>query len=150
MPSGTIHALGEGTVVLETQQSSDTTYRLYDYARVGQDGELRELHLNKSIDVSTIPHRNADYLLETSTIPGAVITKYVEAEYFTVYKWEVAGKAEFEQNHPFLLASVIEGEGVLKVDQETYPIQKGDHFILPAGTGDFAIEGNIVLITSGG
>ena len=55
VPSGTIHALGEGTVVLETQQSSDATYRLYDYDRVDQKGQLRELHIDKSIAVTTIP-----------------------------------------------------------------------------------------------
>ncbi|MBS4178248.1 mannose-6-phosphate isomerase, class I [Lederbergia citrea] len=148
VPSGTIHALGKGTVVLETQQSSDTTYRLYDYGRVGQDGKLRELHLDQSIDVSTIPHRDAGFSPEVSEIPGGTITKYVEADYFTVYKWEIDGQADFEQNKPFLLASVIEGEGKLTVDQETYSIKRGDHFILPAGAGDFQIEGNVRMITS--
>ena len=96
VPSGTIHALGEGTVVLETQQSSDTTYRLYDYDRVDQDGQLRELHIDKSIAVSTIPHRDTVTTPEQSIIPGATITKFVEAEYFTVYKWDIDGKAKFE------------------------------------------------------
>ena len=58
VPSGTIHALCEGTLVLETQQSSDTTYRVYDYDRVDSDGNKRELHVEKSITVSMIPHED--------------------------------------------------------------------------------------------
>ncbi len=111
VPSGTIHALGEGTVVLETQQSSDTTYRVYDYDRVDESGNKRELHLEKSIEVTSIPHQDAAHSNETEIVPGASITKFVDAEYFTVYRWAIDGKANFEQNEPFLLASVIEGEG---------------------------------------
>lgn len=147
VPSGTIHALGKGTLVLETQQSSDTTYRLYDYDRVGQDGKLRELHIDKSIEVSAIPHRDAVATPEKSTIPGADITKFVEAEYFTVYKWDIDGKAQFEFK-PFVLASVIDGEGTLAIDGETYSIKKGDHFIIPANAGAFELEGKAKLIVS--
>lgn len=147
VPSGTVHAIGEGTVVLETQQSSDTTYRLYDYDRVGQDGQLRELHIDKSIEVSMIPHSDPLIKPEQNEILGATITKFVAAEYFTVYKWEVDGKAIFDCKQ-FLLASVIDGEGMLTIDNEAYPINKGDHFILPENTGDFEIEGNATLIVS--
>ena len=147
VPSGTIHALGQGTVVLETQQSSDTTYRLYDYDRIGQDGKLRELHLDKSIAVSTIPHRDPVTTTEHRIIPGAAITKFVEAEYFTVLKWDIDGKAVFNCKQ-FLLASVIGGEGTLKIRDETYPVKKGDHFILPENTGVFEIDGKTRLIVS--
>ena len=54
VPSGTMHAIGAGIMVLETQQSSDTTYRVYDFDRKDDQGNLRELHLEKSIDVLTI------------------------------------------------------------------------------------------------
>lgn len=148
VPSGTIHALGEGTLVLETQQSSDTTYRLYDYDRPGQDGKPRELHIEKSIDVSTIPHRVPDFGSEVRMIPGAVVKKFVDSEYFTVYKWDVDGTAKFEQNQPFMLLSVLEGEAVLSIGEETYPVKKGDHFILPAGIGNFELEGKAMLIVS--
>lgn len=148
VPSGTIHALCEGTLVLETQQSSDTTYRLYDYDRVGQDGKKRELHLNQSLAVTTIPHETEAFQPEVKTIPGAVITKFVKADYFTVYKYDVHDEAQFEQPGPFLLASVIEGEAELTVSKKSYPIKKGDHFILPAQIKDFQIEGKAMLITS--
>ncbi|MCR2823009.1 mannose-6-phosphate isomerase, class I [Lederbergia panacisoli] len=148
VPSGTIHALGEGTLVLETQQSSDTTYRLYDYDRPGQDGKPRELHIEKSIDVSTIPHRAPDFSHEVNSIPGAVVTTFVEAEFFTVQKWDIDGTAKFEQNQPFMLLSVLEGNAVLTVAEKSYPVEKGDHFILPAETETFEMKGNAMLIAS--
>lgn len=147
VPSGTIHALGKGTVVLETQQSSDTTYRLYDYDRKDQDGNLRELHIEKSIDVSNIPHEDAKTNPVTKTIEGAEVTRFVQSDFFTVYKWEVNGKATFEFE-PFLLASVIDGKGELTLDGKTYPIEKGDHFIIPQHAGAFTVEGNADLIVS--
>ncbi|MBS4195536.1 mannose-6-phosphate isomerase, class I [Lederbergia citri] len=148
VPSGTIHALGEGTLVLETQQSSDTTYRLYDYDRPGQDGKPRELHIEKSIDVSTIPHRVTDVAPKVRNISGAVITKFVGSEYFTVFKWDIDGAAQFKQDQPFMLFSVLEGEVALLLGEQEYPVKKGDHFILPAGVGDFELSGNAKLIVS--
>ena len=56
VPSGTIHAIGKGIVILETQQSSDITYRVYDYDRTDAAGNTRELHLERSIQVTTVPH----------------------------------------------------------------------------------------------
>ncbi|MBS4206639.1 mannose-6-phosphate isomerase, class I [Bacillus sp. FJAT-50079] len=147
IPSGTIHALGKGTIVLETQQSSDTTYRLYDYDRVDQNGNLRELHIDKSIDVTMIPHKNAKSTPETTIIQGAEITKFVELPYFTVYKWDISGKARFKFT-PFLLATVLEGEAILTLNECKYPITKGEHFIIPAQAGEFELEGNAMLITS--
>ena len=147
VPSGTVHAIGEGTVVLETQQSSDTTYRLYDYDRVGQDGELRELHIDKSVAVTMIPHKDPEITQIQNDIPGATITTFVESEYFTVYKWTINGKATFEGTK-YLLLSVIDGEATLNVEGEAYSVVKGDHFILPENTGEFTIDGEAVLIVS--
>ncbi|MED1203316.1 mannose-6-phosphate isomerase, class I [Heyndrickxia acidicola] len=148
VPSGTIHALCEGTLVLETQQSSDTTYRVYDYDRTDQSGEKRELHLEKAIEVTTVPNQNAELHVEKTEIPGADITTYVQADYFTVYKWDIKGNASFKQNQPYQLASVIEGQGTLTVNGENYPLNKGDHFILPAGVDELTIEGQLRLIVS--
>lgn len=55
VPSGTVHAIGKGILILETQQNSDTTYRLYDYDRRDSEGNLRDLHLESSIDVIETP-----------------------------------------------------------------------------------------------
>ncbi|MGE8203377.1 mannose-6-phosphate isomerase, class I [Heyndrickxia sp. NPDC080065] len=148
VPSGTIHALCEGTLVLETQQSSDTTYRVYDYDRVDQQGKKRELHLQKAIDVSTVPHRDAELHILTEKRPGVVVNSFVKEQYFSVYKWDVNGTAEFVQEQPFLLVSIIDGNGEINVDGETNPLNKGDHFILPTDTGSFTMEGKFTAIVS--
>jgi len=148
VPSGTIHALCEGTLVLETQQSSDTTYRVYDYDRVDNDGNKRELHVEKSVAVSTIPHEDYKVYPEIEKKNGAIITKYVREKYFSVYKWEIEMEASFQQNQPFQLVSVVEGEATLRTVSEEFIIKKGNHFILPSGIESFVIKGNVTLIVS--
>ena len=148
VPSGTIHALCEGTLVLETQQSSDMTYRVYDYDRVDGDGNKRELHVEKSIAVSIIPHEDYKVYPEIEKENGAIVTKYVKEKYFSIYKWEIQMEASFQQNQPFQLASVIEGEGILRTTNGEYSIKKGDHFILPTGIESFVVKGNVTLIVS--
>ncbi|MCW9133361.1 mannose-6-phosphate isomerase, class I [Bacillus paramycoides] len=148
VPSGTIHALCEGTVVLETQQSSDTTYRVYDYDRIDADGNRRELHLDKAIQVSNIPH--ADYQVCPKIIEenGALITNYIQERYFSVYKWIIKEEASFQQKNHFQLISIIEGEGQLTTVEGNFFIKKGDHFILPITIENFIIKGNITAIVS--
>ena len=148
VPSGTVHALCEGTLVLETQQSSDTTYRVYDYDRTDQNGQKRELHIEKSIDVSTVPHKDAEVQITKTVKAGAELTTFVETEFFSVYKWDISDKTSFQQGHPFMLFSVINGEGALKMNEGKYPLVKGTHFILPSDTGNFVLEGNLSLIVS--
>ncbi|MBC1505265.1 mannose-6-phosphate isomerase, class I, partial [Listeria booriae] len=131
VPSGTIHALGTGTLVLETQQSSDTTYRVYDYDRKDADGNLRELHLDKAIDVTTAPHVDAKLDIQTETHGGLTETTFVSNDFFSVYKWEVDGKAEFTAKAPYTLVSILDGEAELTIDGTKQSIKKGDHFILP-------------------
>ncbi|EEL79454.1 ManA (Mannose-6-phosphate isomerase) [Bacillus cereus AH1271] len=148
VPSGTIHALCEGTVVLETQQSSDTTYRVYDYDRIDAHGNKRELHLNKAIQVSNIPHQ--DYQVQPKVIEenGALITSYVKGEYFSVCKWEIREEASFQQKDCFQLVSIIEGEGSLTTVDGCFSIKKGDHLVLPITIENFTIKGSIAAIVS--
>lgn len=148
VPSGTIHAITEGTLILETQQSSDTTYRVYDYDRRDKNGNLRELHLKKALEVSTTPHVDQCTKPTITKIDNARITTFVEKEYFSVYKWDVIGEAKLSQNQPFMLISVIEGNGSIENDGIVSNCVKGDHFILPAGFGDFTINGQLECIVS--
>ncbi len=82
VPTGTVHALKKGTLVLETQQSSDTTYRLYDYDRLGDDGCPRPLHLKQSIDVALIPHEETKLELKKHILDDSVVTTLVECDFF--------------------------------------------------------------------
>ncbi len=148
VPSGTMHAIGSGILILETQQSSDTTYRVYDFDRKDDEGNLRELHLEKSIDVLNIgaPANSRPVTVKADDLMSTLL---VASDFFAVYKWEVSGKVNIEKTVAYLLVSVLAGRGVLTVDGETYPIAKGDHFILPSDVEEWTFEGkNLEMIVS--
>ena len=148
VPSGTMHAIGSGILILETQQSSDTTYRVYDFDRKDDQGNLRELHLEKSIDVLNIGEP-ANSHPDTVVIEDLRMTTLVASDFFTVYKWEITGKVDFEKTADYSLLSVLAGQGQLIVDGKDYPIQKGSHFILPSDVEAWTIEGqDLELIVS--
>ncbi|RXJ02187.1 mannose-6-phosphate isomerase, class I [Anaerobacillus alkaliphilus] len=148
VPSGTIHAIGAGVMILETQQSSDTTYRVYDYDRLDQDGNKRELHLEKAIDVSTIPHQEQQQKITSEELEGGTVTTFAKTEYFSVYKWDVNSAMQQEITEPFLICSVISGEGELVVGDNSYTLQKGDHFLLPGSLKNFKVKGKLSIIVS--
>lgn len=148
VPSGTIHAICEGTLVLETQQSSDTTYRVYDYNRRDVEGNLRHLHLEKAIAVTTVPHQDIATEPAVHKQGDATITTFVESEYFSVYKWEIDGEVEFNLQDTYYLLSVIEGAGTLIHNQKHYPLKKGTHLIIPVAIGNFQLTGQCQLIVS--
>lgn len=147
VPSGTMHAIGAGIMVLETQQSSDTTYRVYDFDRKDDQGNLRELHLEKSIDVLNIGEP-ANSRPVTTKVDDLKSTLLVASDFFTVYKWEISGKADFEKTADYSLFSVLDGQGSLKVDGQDYDIAKGSHFILPSDVETWQIKGELELIVS--
>ena len=139
---GTVHAIKKGTMILETQQNSDITYRLYDYGRL-QNGKPRELHLEKSIDVIKCPH--TDIKAENSSKHAdKEVINLIECKYYNVHKLMVDGQKEFNYSPDFCNVSVIEGSGMI----DGKPIKKGDHFIIPAGYGCFNIEGKLDIILS--
>lgn len=139
---GTVHAIKGGTVILETQQSSDITYRVYDYDRL-QDGKPRQLHIKQSIDVITAPFENKQPPLDLNKNIGDV-KQLVSCKYFTVWYGEVNDRLKINQTMPFLLCSVIEGSCEL----EGKELNKGQHFILPNGYCQVEFIGNAKLIFS--
>ncbi|WP_165971066.1 mannose-6-phosphate isomerase, class I [Peribacillus frigoritolerans] len=148
VPSGTIHALCEGTLVLETQQSSDTTYRVYDYNRRDTEGKLRDLHLEKAIDVTTVPHHDSGVAPKVQKHENMTTTTFIESEFFSVYKWDIEGKVTLSFNDQYMLLSVIKGDGTLVHNGEKYSLNKGTHFIIPVGLGEFELDGDCELIVS--
>lgn len=148
VPSGTIHAIGRGIVILETQQSSDTTYRVYDYDRKDQDGNSRELHLEKAIDVTTIPQSYQPQQYMSEQREGLRSTTFVSNSFFTVEKWDISAPTFFQAKPQYFICSALSGSGQLVVQDQNFPIQKGDHFILPAHFGPYQINGQLELIVS--
>jgi mannose-6-phosphate isomerase len=149
VPSGTLHALGKGIVVLETQQSSDTTYRVYDYDRRDKDGISRELHLEKAIDVTTVPQSYVPVSYETTQQGGLTVTSFVSNSFFTVEKWNVSGaETEVAANEKYTIFSVLAGSGKLTAGGQSYDLAKGEHFILPVGFGPYSLSGDLEMIMS--
>ena len=148
VPSGTIHAIGKGILILETQQSSDTTYRVYDYDRQDDSGQTRELHIQQSIDVTTVPARRPEVsIAEVRHGQSAVIT-YLQTAFFNVYEWQVKGSLKFSKHAPYTLATVIEGYGKLVVDGEEYELALGASFILPDQITSWEVQGDLKIIAS--
>lgn len=148
VPSGTVHALGKGIVVLETQQSSDTTYRVYDYDRRDAQGNLRDLHLEKAIDVTTVPQSYVPVSYTVSEEESLKKTSFVSNSFFTVEKWEVSGQAKAAEQAKYTLFSVIEGSGELRHQDSSYPLKKGTHFIAPVDFGAFTLSGELTMIVA--
>ena len=140
---GTVHAIRRGTLILETQQNSDITYRLYDYDRL-QDGKPRELHIDKSLDVIRCPHRDVPVGGEQTEGDGFSRRCLISCPCYCVEKWDIRTSACLSQGYPFLIVDVLEGEGTA----DGHPIRKGDHFILPNGYGSCTLSGTLSLITS--
>ena len=141
---GTVHAIKGGLMILETQQNSDITYRVYDYDRLS-NGKPRELHVQQSIDVITVPAPSAeDSISHAADLPANTMNELIACDYYKVYKLSVTEPVSFEQEHPFLIMGVIEGEGLVNGQM----IRKGDHFILPSGFGKVELQGDMTLIAS--
>lgn len=140
---GTVHAIKAGTLILETQQSSDITYRLYDYGRL-QNGKPRELHIEKSIDVIECPHQDRTAENKFDTVGDARVQTMVSCPFYTVKKICLKGEAELSMDGDYQLFSVIAGNGFV----DGTPVKKGDHFILPTGYGTYRLSGEMELMTS--
>lgn len=141
---GTVHAIKGGIVLLETQQSSDITYRVYDYDRLW-NGKPRDLHVQKSIDVITVPAKPVkDSVTSMSDLPKNRLNRLYTCRYYDIFKADVEGGLEFWQKWPFLAVSVVEGDGAIC----GRPIKKGTHLILPDGFGMVEIEGTLTFIAS--
>ena len=142
---GTVHAIKGGITLLETQQNSDITYRVYDYDRLS-GGKPRELHVKQSIDVITVPAKPvSDSVVNVSAGKANELSKLISCKYYDVYKLDVEGKATIDiSDNPFTIMSVVSGEGSI----DGHVLTKGDHFILPCGYGVATFEGCMEIIAS--
>src|SRR5699024_8784590 len=148
VPSGTIHAIGKGIVILETQQSSDMTYRVYDYDRTDADGNQRELHLEKAAAVTTVPHHIPEFNQEESVSVDLNKRKLVQNDYFGGSTWRLTRYVEETMNGEFLKVSAITGDGVLSLGVKRFAIDTGIQFILPHVIRTFELSGNAEFVVS--
>lgn len=140
---GCVHAIKGGTMILETQQNSDITYRVYDYDRL-QNGMPRELHVKQSIDVIKVPFEPEVLGKGEQQSVNTWFEQLITCEYYTVWKAELKGEETLVQDQKFLLASAIEGSASI----DGTPVKKGDHFIIPAEMKDMKVKGEASFIFS--
>lgn len=143
IPSGTLHAICSGSLIYEAQQSSDITYRVYDYHRKGADGKERQLHVKQSIEVTKVPSDNdrKQEFVKTKLENGEK-TRYVESEFFKVDKYQLEDENVIKNDAPFQMVSVLNGEGTMDGDV----IKKGDHFIICSDQKETKFCGSLELM----
>lgn len=145
IPSGTLHAICSGSLIYEAQQSSDITYRVYDYHRKDKDGNERQLHVQQSIDVTKISTEADQQELVSTSLENGTKTCMVESEFFKVYSYKMTGKNTVANDAPFQMVSVIEGEGSLNGES----VKKGDHFVICSDQKSTDYDGTMeVMITT--
>jgi mannose-6-phosphate isomerase len=139
---GTIHAIKGGTLILESQQSSDVTYRVYDYDRVQADGTKRPLHVEQSVECTNYAAKApVSGKVTAPEVDG--VTELESCSNYTVDRVRVSGERTLPAPEYFLDVSVIDGEGTAC----GHPVRKGSHFVVPAGL-ETALAGDMCLITS--
>lgn len=145
--AGTVHAIGKGTLVAEIQQNSNTTYRVYDYGRLGADGKPRELHIDKAVDVSKTepPKYDIKPMGEPEKFNDYTKTLLTKCDLFTVNHYELNGKVTLEADEKsFNHVLVVDGAGTINgVD-----FKKGDSFYIPANYGKYEINGKCEIIVT--
>ncbi|MBE5827683.1 MAG: class I mannose-6-phosphate isomerase [Butyrivibrio sp.] len=135
--SGTIHAIGAGITVVEIQENSNVTYRVYDYGRRDKNGNERELHIDKALEVT-----NTDKMEDDRSFMPHI----AKCKYFTVDKIFLDGntlsslKGKVLEDS-FVSIVILEGEGTISQKKQLLKVKKGDSIFISAGSGDFEIRG---------
>lgn len=135
--AGTIHAIGANILIAEIQQNSNLTYRVYDFGRVGADGNPRQLHIQQALKVT-----NRVPLLRSKTFTPHV----AQCDYFTVDKLFLDGTTINQasgsiDSSSFASILFLNGEGTIQNQEDAFQFEKGDSFFLPAGSGEYTIHG---------
>ena len=141
--AGTLHAIGKGILIAEIQQNSNTTYRIYDYGRVGADGKPRQLHIDKAVDVTNLCPAKPYPQSEPVDMGGWTKKRLAKCEYFTVDVINVDTSAALEADKSsFVNILVLDGGCVLSSEgNDAVELKKGDSVFIPAGLGKFVLTG---------
>ena len=140
---GTLHAIKNGFFLIEIQQNSDITYRIYDYDRLS-NGKPRELHIRQGLDVLTVPNLLGENDVIHPEDKKDELQQLVCTDRYIVWKLSVTQPTLIDNSHPFLLMSVIEGDGLVN----GVLVKKGAHFIVPNGIPECRVQGDMTLIIS--
>ena len=144
LETGTVHAIGAGLVVAEIQQTSDITYRLYDFDRVDADGNLRELHIDLALDAINYDkvETHKTYAKETNKS-----NEMVNCPYFTTNYLPLDGTIKVSKtSESFTVYMCTEGVFQLEYNQITYNYKKGDTLLIPATMTNYNMTGTAILL----
>ncbi len=139
--AGTVHAIGAGILVCEVQQNSNTTYRVYDYGRRGDDGKLRELHVEKALEVSMLAPSEIE---DSQNNEEKLLAK---CEYFTAEKLCIDGAEEIIVGADSFVSLIsVSGNGRITGTENEVEFSSGESFFIPADAGKIKISGKAELI----
>lgn len=145
--SGTLHAIGKGILIAEIQQNSNTTYRIYDYGRIGADGKPRQLHIDKAVEVTELTPPKYPYkaIGEEEVKDGYTELLLSECEYFRVKKFSIQEKCVLEAgNGSFNSILVLDGQGEI----DGVKLKKGDSCFIPSKYGKYTFVGKAEIIVT--
>lgn len=144
IPSGTVHAVGKGLMIAEIQQSSNTTYRVFDYNRKDKNGNLRELHVKKALDVCDFKSSVGDEKTvgTKEEVTGGVIEHIIDNEFFVFEKLNIFGSMPCKTQNLLHLLFVAEGEPEICGEK----FSAGDSVLIPAGINDYKINNNSQIL----
>ena len=147
IPAGTVHALGAGLEVVEVQQTSDITYRIYDWDRVDADGKSRELHTALAVDAIDF-EADAELLHRKYDLQRGGEAKVIESNYFTMVLHDVAGAKTFDHSalDSFVVYIALNGSVRIIADGNAESLEEGEVILIPAETSEILVEGDAKLM----
>lgn len=143
IPAGTVHALGAGIEVVEVQQTSDVTYRIYDWDRVDASGKGRELHTALAVDAIDF-EADAELLHRKYELERGGQATVIESKYFTMSLHNVAGRKELDRSmlDSFIIYIALNGSVRIVADGVEESLAEGEVVLIPAEVCDIEIEGD--------
>lgn len=147
--AGTLHAIGGGILLAEIQQNSNTTYRVYDYGRLGADGKPRPLHTEKAVEVTNCvpPTHDTKPIGALEQFDGFTKQLLTACDLFTVYAIDTeTAYSGVADEKSFVSLVVTDGAGTISCGGEELPVKKGDSLLLTANSGNFSVNGKLTLI----
>ncbi|MGP1365966.1 MAG: type I phosphomannose isomerase catalytic subunit [Schwartzia sp. (in: firmicutes)] len=150
IPAGIIHSIGGGITLVEVQQTSDVTYRVYDYGRLGRDGKPRPLHVEKALDVLTLTPQPQPQLFPPMTFFSTYEMRMLAAsEFFTVYHVHLHGRCSLRTDRQSF-HSIVVIDGLLEIEYRSGVdyLEKGESLFVPADYGEYRLRGEGSFILS--
>ncbi|MBQ2606023.1 MAG: class I mannose-6-phosphate isomerase, partial [Clostridiales bacterium] len=148
IPAGTVHAIGAGNLICEIQQSSNVTYRLYDFDRADKFGNKRELHVEKALEVINY----GKYELPKDAIDNAdedgQMRTVCRCKYFESSVYDVTGPVTVElSDSVFMAFAVVRGSGSVKRGDTEAELKAGETIFVPAGSDKLILDGKMTVLS---